>query len=95
MRVSARSRVSNSLGTARGLPVRFVRGRLVVREEAPCCAGRDWLEIDGELDGDADMRISLSPSSSAFRFLLPIILGEGELNTVARLVSINVPDAGS
>ncbi len=73
----------------------FVRGRFIVREAEGCCAGSDWLGIDGELDGDADMRVSLSPSSSAFRFLLPIMPGEGVLKTAVGLVSISLHDAGS
>jgi hypothetical protein len=75
-RISSGDSVSNKRGRARGRPVVFVRGRFIRRDDA-AAVGRVRLGIDGELDGDADIRVSRSaPSSSGFRFLVDMMVGE-------------------
>jgi hypothetical protein len=76
--MSSADSVSSRRGSARGRPVVFVRGRFIRRDDA-AALGRDLLGIDGELDGEADMRVSMSvPSSSDFRFLLDMMVGGEE-----------------
>jgi hypothetical protein len=63
----------------------FVRGRLIRRDD-DAAVGRVRLGIDGELDGDADMRVSMSvPSSSGFLFLLADMVLGGEENAAGLL----------
>jgi hypothetical protein len=65
----------------------FVRGFLIRRDDEAEACGRVLWAMDGELDGDADMRVSRSaPSSSGFRFR-PVIVVDGA-EYAARLLII-------
>lgn len=67
--MSSSDSVSNSLGRASGRPLRFFRGLLITRDGVAREGSSVW-DIDGEPDGDWDMRVSSSCSSSAaFLFL--------------------------
>ena len=86
--MSSADSVSNSLGRASGRPLRFFRGLLTTRDGVAREGSSLW-GIDGELDGDCDMRVSSSCNSSvAFLFLPDMALNDGEGAVSVRKASL-------
>jgi hypothetical protein len=86
--MSSADNVSSNLGRASGRPLRFFRGLLITRDGVARGGSSVW-GIDGELDGDCDMRVSSSCSSSvAFLFLADMALNGGEGAVSVRKASL-------
>jgi len=85
--MSSADSVSKRRGSARGRPLTFVLGRFSRRLD-DTDGGRARLGMDGELDGEADMRVSMSSPSSAFFLFLLVGIVEGGDEYAVRILAL-------